>query len=298
MAEHTHEKGEWMTSYRYMRMDMNNSYSGTDKISDNDVFSDFVVAPTEMTMDMHMLGLMYAPTDSLTMMLMVPYIFKSMDHTRRTDGRSFNTETRGLGDVKLSGLIGILKEEHYSLHLNAGLSFPTGSIDEHDETLLGLHQKLPYPMQLGSGTFDLHPGFTYLGHTDNFSWGVQPSFVVRLEDKNSNEYRLGNRYEVTAWGAYNILEYLSGSLRLAYAAWEAVEGVDPDLNPNIVQTANVENSAGERLDILVGFNYYPLDGVLQGHRFSFEIGMPIYQNLDGPQLGVDLQGTVGWQKAF
>jgi hypothetical protein len=298
MGEHIHKAGEWMTSYRYMRMDMNNSYSGSNQISDNDIFSDFMIAPTEMSMEMHMVGIMYAPTDEITMMLMLPYLSKSMDHTRRTDGVQFNAEANGLGDIELSGLLKLVSKDNHVLNLNLGLSFPTGSIDEHDETLLGPHQKLPYPMQLGSGTFDLHPGLTYTGNLKSFSWGVQPSLIVRLEDKSDNEYRLGNRYELTAWGAYKIRKGLSSSLRLAYAAWEDIEGVDSDLNPNMVQTANVENSGGERLDILWGFTYYPPEGTLKGHRFALEVGVPIYQNLNGPQLGVDFQGTVGWQKVF
>lgn len=38
------------------------------------------IVPTGMTMDMHMLGAMYAPSDRLTLMAMLPYIKKDMDH--------------------------------------------------------------------------------------------------------------------------------------------------------------------------------------------------------------------------
>ena len=36
----------------------------------------------------------------------------------------------------------------------------------------------------------------------------------------------------------------------------------------------------------------------KGHRIGLEIGMPIYQDLSGPQMKTGLVGTLGWQKAF
>ena len=43
--------------------------------------------------------------------------------------------------------------------------------------------RLPYAMQLGTGTFDLLPGLTYSGHKDAWSWGGQYSAAIRLEDE-------------------------------------------------------------------------------------------------------------------
>jgi hypothetical protein len=39
-------------------------------------------------------------------------------------------------------------------------------------------------------------------------------------------------------------------------------------------------------------------GPLHGHRFALELGRPVYQDLDGPQLENDWLLTVGWQLAF
>jgi len=70
MGDHTHEVGEVMFSYRYMVMDMDGLIDGSDSISRADVFAEgFAVTPTEMTMEMHMFGLMYAWSDELTLML-------------------------------------------------------------------------------------------------------------------------------------------------------------------------------------------------------------------------------------
>jgi len=39
--------------------------------------------------------------------------------------------------------------------------------------------RLPYPMQIGSGTFDLYPGLTYTGQRDQAGWGGQVLATIR-----------------------------------------------------------------------------------------------------------------------
>ena len=83
MGDHLHPDGEWMVSYRYMFMRMDKNYDGSDSISDAEVLgSGYMVAPTDMDMEMHMLGIMYAPTDWLTLMGMVNLVDLSMNHVR------------------------------------------------------------------------------------------------------------------------------------------------------------------------------------------------------------------------
>ena len=123
MGDHTHNAGEFMLSYRYMFMDMNGNRIGTNKVSNQRVLEDFMVTPTDMTMQMHMFGLMYAPTDYITLMGMIPYVKKSMNHLTRM-GTRFRTETDGIGDIKFTGLIKIFDNYRQRVHLNAGMSFP------------------------------------------------------------------------------------------------------------------------------------------------------------------------------
>ena len=84
MADHTHNAGEWMLSYRYMLMDMDGMYRGNHSVSPTQVFTNtpdnYNVTPTRMTMEMHMLGAMYAPNDHITLSAMLPYLSSEMDH--------------------------------------------------------------------------------------------------------------------------------------------------------------------------------------------------------------------------
>jgi len=298
MGDHAHHAGELMLSYRYMRMKMDGNRVGGDRVGNEAVLDDFMVAPTEMTMEMHMFGAMYAPAEWVTLMAMAPYVRKEMDHLT-SGGASFTTRAEGLGDVKLAAMFPVFAKGRHYLQLNVGLALPTGSIDQKDATPADptASNNLPYPMQLGSGTVDLRPALTYVYQADRLSWGNQLSGVVRL-GRNSNGYTLGDRFEATSWLAYAPAPWVSVSGRLAYSRWGNIDGRDDQLNPMMVPTARTDLRAGKRLDALVGVNLHAHDGPLAGHRLAVEVGFPLYQNLEGPQLETDLILTAGWQYSF
>jgi hypothetical protein len=296
MGEHMHAAGETMLSYRYMRMRMDGNRDGTSRESTADVLADprFLVTPTYMDMEMHMFGGMWAPDDAVTLMAMVPLVRMDMRH-KTMMGRRFTTRSKGLGDVQAGALVRLFDDEMHHVHLNASVSFPTGSISQKDDTPAG-RQRLPYPMQLGTGTYDLIPGVTYTGQTDDWSWGGQFLFTYRL-GTNRKGYKWGNEWETTSWVQRRWLSWLSTSLRLDYQDWRDIRGRDDDL-ALIVPTAYPNLRGGERLDLLAGANFVVTKGPLRGHRFALELGRPIYQDLDGPQLETDWRLTAGWQLAF
>lgn len=298
MGDHAHQAGELMLSYRYMRMEMDGNRDGGERVGNQAVLDQFMVTPTEMTMEMHMFGAMYAPTEWVTLMAMVPYVRMEMDHVTG-GGMRFTTRSEGIGDAKLTGMFPVFARGHHYLQMNVGLSFPTGSIDEKDATPADptASNNLPYPMQLGSGTYDLRPSVTYVYQIDRWSWGNQLAGVVRL-GRNGNGYTLGDRFEATSWLAYTPAAWVSVSGRLAYSHWGNIDGRDDGLNPMMVPTARTDLREGERLDLMFGVNLHGHDGWLAGHRLAVEVGFPVHQYLDGPQLETDLLLTAGWQYAF
>jgi len=296
MGGHTHNAGGIMLSYRYMEMHMKGNRDGKSRISNSEVLANYMVTPTSMDMKMHMLGAMYAVNDRLTVMGMLPYVTTSMKHLTRT-GREFTTRAEGFGDVKISTLYKMNDGDRHKLHLNLGISFPTGSIDERDDTPATNDAKLPYPMQLGSGTYDFMPGITYSGEQQHYSWGAQAIATVRLGE-NDNDYTLGDKVELSAWLQRKFSNGWSSSMRLNAHSWSDIDGADPDLNPAMISTADPELRAGKRVDLLVGLSYHATNGDLKGNRFAVEIGKPVYQKLDGPQLETDFLLMVGWQHSF
>ena len=93
---------------------------------------------------------------------------------------------------------------------------------------------------------------------------------------------------------------MSASVRVAGITRENIDGADAGLRipAAVIPTADPSLRGGDRIDVFGGINFYLRNGILKGHRFAIEAGAPVYQDLDGPQLGTDWQIQAGWQKAF
>lgn len=160
-----------------------------------------------------------------------------------------------------------------------------------------IDMRMEYPMQLGSGTYDLLPGITYFAQHGDCSWGGQGIATLRL-GRNSADYSLGDRIDLTGWFAYRFSPSWSGSVRLNGASWGDIDGRDSRLSPTMSPASNPEAQAGERVEAAMGLNYRVPTGNLAGHRFGIELAKPLWERLDGPQLESDWSLVAGWQYAF
>ncbi len=304
MGDHIHKKGEWMISYRTMFMKMDGMRDGTDELSSTEVLTasaasptDYAVTPTEMDTEMHMVGAMYAPSDDLTLMVMGNYLIRDMDHL--TDGAvRFTTRSEGIGDTSVTGLYRLYEDDTHHLHANAGISLPTGGIEESDGTPAAPGgTRLPFKMQLGTGTLDLLPGVTYVGHHERFGWGSQ--YRARLHmGRNSNNYSLGDMHEISTWGSYRFADWISGSVRVTGKTEAEVDGNQllPGM-PMMIPTTDPDNYGGETIDLGFGVNLAGQD-VLHNHRLGLEARFPVYQDLNGPQMQMDSAIVLGYQYSW
>jgi len=302
MGDHTHKNRGAMLSYRYMHMTMSGLGSGDNGVSMNDLFSQgYSVYADNMDMQMHMIGAMYAPSDKLTLMGMLTYNRNTMDGRMKMEGggmqmlkmMNHSMQSDGLGDLRLSGLYKIADYGCSKIHLNLGLSLPTGSTDKKQDGML-----LAYPMQLGSGTWDLLPGVTYNAQSEFLSWGGQVSANIRTGSDNG--YSLGNFGQAQAWLAKSWLPQLSTSLRINNEFWGSTDGEDPRLamaktkNP----LADGDLQGGCRSELGLGINYYHQSGSLDGHRLAAEFIFPIHEDFDGIQMEREWTLFLGWQYAL
>ena len=301
MGEHTHNAGEWMLSYRFMSMHMEDLYDGDSKIQPSQ--AGYTVVPSEMDMEMHMLGLMYAPTNKLTLMAMTNYVENSMDMliTRgMMDGKKTQMESSGWGDSSIGGLYKFYDENKSRAHFGLSLSLPTGSTGESFKNPMAMTRHQPFSMQLGTGTFDLLPSLTYLNQpTDHWSWGAQANGRIHLSENNQG-YSFGDSIGATSWVARNVTEWSSLSLRLGAKSWKGISGdtdnsVNSAMMPTLSSPADPSNHGGTSIDAGLGLNlWHPSNGF----RVAAEFAVPLYQNLNGPQLGQDWTLTLGTQYAW
>ena len=298
LHSHIHKKDEWMIGFSSMFMDMHGSRDGTSDMSTASVLANFAVTPTSMHMESSMASLMFAPSDDLTLMAMLPKKSISMDHITRM-GMEFTTNSKGIGDLNVMANYVLfrapLDQQLFIAHV--GLSIPTGSIDEKDSTPMGPNQKLPYPMQLGSGTYDLQIGAVYQYFYKQWLFGTHAMGMIRLGE-NDNDYRLGNAIEIDGWASYEWTNRISSTFRLYGTSWGNISGADPDLVPTMIPTADPDRRGGSRIDLLFDTEIYTSSGIFGGNHFGIEFGMPIYENLEGPQLETRWIISVGWNWIF
>ena len=329
MGDHAHGAGELMLSYRFMGMAMDGLQDGTDPIPTEEALHAYAMVPITMQMQMHMFGVMIAPHDRLTLTAMTSYRRNFMEmegaHLHTSGGHDhavghLETESTGLGDLRLSALIPLLNTSNADFLLNVGVSIPTGAI-----TVEGSHggsevTVLPYPMQLGSGSFELRPGATFAATHGSWSYGLQTRSAIPL-NKNSQNYRLAPTIGSTLWGARRLNDWLSVSLRGSLETWGNIttftEHTETESHEHTAHshaapagttqpaymssTMDPNLQGGTRGSLSAGMNLiFPdrLSGILAGQRFAIEFQMPVYQNLEGPQMPLTWTLIAGWQYTF
>ena len=309
MDDHTHGADGWMASYRYMVMSMEDLASGTDSISDQAVrHQGYTLVPTQMDMQMHMIGLMYAPTDRITLKAMTQYVIKDMDmvgtstlhgHGHQPAPHSMprsmvhNHETEGWGDTVVGALVSFWETDSQSAHFGLGLGLPTAEVEEKQGAIFQ-----PYGMQLGNGVWDFQPSLTYRGFAEVWSWGGQASARLNLEDENDAGFAYGDQVGLTAWGARKITDTASFSGRLKVGHQDAIEGHYNGPHGHEAPPHRPGNYGGDVIEVGAGINLLGQSGVLAGHRLAVEAVLPVYQEVNGIQLEREVSLTVGWQKAF
>jgi hypothetical protein len=148
----------------------------------------------------------------------------------------------------------------------------------------------PYHMQLGSGTYDFKPSYTYKDTSGSLAWGAQLEYTYHT-GTNDRDYTLGDRWEATGWIKHYFNANFMISGRVEYLDWNNVDGVAKDTNPKMAPTFDPNAQGGKRTDLLIGLN-----GMFgKGHMLGAEFGVPVYQNLDGPQLATEYIFSFAYQ---
>ncbi len=302
MAQHMHHHhgaGSWMFEYRYMKMNMSGLLDGTDEVDSADISGammpgptlamgkEYLMAPTTMDMSMHMLMAMYGISPRLSAMAMFNYVQNDMDmvmHMPMMGTAMYGTmKTEGVGDTSL----GLMFRATPNWSFNLNLSIPTGSVEEDVTTTMStpngmmtntMSGRAPYPMQLGSGSFEIEPSVTYNRDTATTNHGFQAAYSY-VTGENDAGYTLGDRIDATAWSKYKV-GGTQLSARLYYANWGEIDGNDSNIMAMMSPLANPANSGGTRVDAYLGISAMDDKGMMLG----VEVGVPLHQDLNGIQM--------------
>ena len=129
----TGQAGQWMVGYQFMYEKLSGNLDGASNISEGGILERFSTSPTDMAMQMHMGMIMFAPTNRLTLMAMLPYVRMSMGELHR-DGTRSTERSSGIGDLELRGTYSLYapKNLRHRILANFGVGLPTGSINRQD----------------------------------------------------------------------------------------------------------------------------------------------------------------------
>jgi hypothetical protein len=321
MFDHLHKKGEFMLGYRYFYSHAGGDIlHGTNKASDVEIMDKgcsphmCLMTPSDMTMKMQMLDIMYAPTDWMTLMVMPMWMEHEMtmrplkgmshggdehdhhmamdmgdDHDDHMHMGSHSHGTDGFGDTVFGPEIKLFDGPGYNVHVSPMFSAPTGSVDEKTGGFF-----THYGMQPGSGTWDAWPSITYIGRADRLTWGAQALGIVRMQKENESGYRLGDVFQATGWGSYRLANWISASLRGLYTDQGKIEGHYNGPH-NHSSPADLQfNYGGHFFDIGFGVNTVVPGGAFKGLRVSAEWLQPVFDDPNGYQL--EREGTL-WVNA-
>jgi hypothetical protein len=303
--------GDLMVGYRYMYASGEGGMRrGTRQAGDPEVAAracldrGCTATPKQMDMGMQMLHLMYAPTDWLSLEVMptlenMEMSMRPLEGAAEADSHDASHRSDGIGDTVVAALLKVYEGTGQHLHLGLGLSVPTGAIEATlDGTVAEGSELQDYGMQLGSGTWDFLPSLTYTGEAGSWSWGAQLGGTKRLQDENSQGYRLGDEWQALAWGSYRLSRWLGASLRATYTDRGDIQGETDRRNAQATPPDFPENYGGRFWDLGLGLSLTVPDGAFAGHGLRLEWVEPIRQDSNGYQL--ERQGTffANWSYHF
>jgi hypothetical protein len=272
---------------------------GTEDIPAVLVLQDWDLAPISMATQRHELEVRAGLLDWLGASLRVPF--------RTTSAEFVNEQFRGtpsasgLGDIEVRALLEMHDTWPYRAHVSAGVSIPTGSVEEvgqlPDGPVGGPDRTLPYPMQPGDGTFAILPGAVLVTENDFGTVGIQGEARIPVGE-NDRGWTRGAGLTAQVWMAYRFTDWVSGSARVSYQRTGDLSGSDNSLFAFSSPLAHPDLQSGTRIELPVGVNFRFPDGRLQGHRLHVELIIPAHQDLDGPQLKPATGAAISWGFAF
>jgi len=315
MGDHMHQGGEVMIGLRYERSRWSGTnQSGTEEIADADVLAaGYSSRTSSMVMDMLMLDLMAGVTDNLTLMAMPHYMWHDMemvgidpasgeggaasgDHAGHgmAPGATHRHGAHGFGDTLLSASYRLLRSRGLGAHATLGLWVPTGAVDLRNADGTFVH----YGMQPGGGTWDVEPSLTVRGRSGALGWGVQGAYRWRTEEANASGFAFGDRARATGWISSFVAPAVGATARLEYLREGPIEGHYDGAHSHSSPADLQGNYGGDTVSAALGLNWLLPLATADRPQLNVELGVPLYQDLNGIQPPQDWRLSLALSRTF
>ena len=308
-GDNSAETERWRFGLLYSQSRFEGYQNGTDKLNDEEVLfrqgteartqENYPILPTIIRQEAFTVTASYRFEDGASVDLNIPLISQTTHHDSVVPGYAhFTIDSRGLGDISVNYSRYLSRDAYSKLRFGFGLSAPTGSIDQKGDTPRAAgDQQLPYTMQLGSGTWDLPISINYTRALKS-SWTVGGSALAKIRlGRNDRDYRLGNRLQLASWIQSTHYDWVEPFAKISAVYWEDINGRDDEI---IVQPAapfvypasitNPDNFGGKKIRLSIGVEF--------AAAFRLELGVPLYQDLNGVQVRETVNLSASWQKSI
>lgn len=272
------------------------------------------ILPQNIAVRTQIVGLNYGITKDLCVVLNAGMIEKSLEALVFKGASGIQPlarnypDTASLTDFNLSGVYRVYQDDVHRVQISLGVSVPTGSNHATFNNFVlpsgvAANIRAFYGMQLGTGTYDVMPGIVYAGYVGPWSWGLSYRGRFPLAPNpegytwatipelkrwggytlNPKGYMWGDLHEVNGWGGYTWTPGFTTTFRVTATMQGAIRGWDPEIR-GPAGPANPLFYGGQRVEVFGGGT---LSGKFIGYEnwtLGVEAGLPVYQNLNGPQI--------------
>ncbi|NQY66124.1 MAG: hypothetical protein HRT72_00145 [Flavobacteriales bacterium] len=302
---YAHDKGEFEIEYQKVKVAFLDNFELDKVVSSKDLLygSGFGAGaslareiPDELNIDEHRLRIMYSPWNESSISVESGYrwnLMRVISADLEQVGKNYNVISKGFTDTKVMLNLEMIDKDLTMVLLNMGVSLPTGAIDQkYNSNVFNDEVSFGYIMQTGSGTFDPIIESVYMRTGAKTSIGLKGTMINRIYT-NENNYRYGHHYSAVTGIGRKWMEGFGTTFRFDFNKWNRVVGVDSSMDPMLSPINRAENTSGVRLDGSVGIVFdMPKKNGIKGLTFIADFRYPIYQMLDGPQLGIDNQFVI------
>jgi len=216
------------------------------------------------------LGIDHGLLPDLTLSALIPWVSKDLD------SNAGGADSAGLGDVALLGKWRIHKRDwnrgarHVSLI--GGIELPTGVTNER-----GGGSRLAPEMQPGAGAWNPFFGVSTNLNLDRLRFDAQAFYKFNTE--GAQDHEKGDFFALSLDGAYRFYhaKYPGPSASAKLGLQWRYQGRSEEAGVSLA------NSGSDELRLRSGLSWHPLPNI----DISFSVEIPLYQDFNGEQLGLD-----------
>ncbi len=249
--------------------------------------------PTTGSVDRTEVRAEYGLGDATTLRITIP-IESRVLHFVDGVGDTSKKRAQGLADVLIGAGVELSHKDGERAEFELMVAVPTGKTRARETDSGGpAAPLLPYDLQLGGGTYVLQPSFTWTHWSSHWSFGSSAGATIPV-GHNDRGWSRGDELRLNSWISRRVDPFRSVVLGAEYLQIDSIQGRDDAMDSTFDPSFDPTFTGGKMLSLDFGLHMI----MESNNRLAFEIGAPLWQETEGPQVEEDYHFTVAWWLSF